>query len=97
MAIPGWLAHDPRVVCVRHRDALDGQCAEWPTWLPGAVRDAVTGAGIERPWLHQVMAADAAWAGQHVAVSTASSALDYIVVDTAEGAQRCIEYLKWVW
>ena len=32
-----------------------------------------------------------------VAVSTASSALDYIVVDTAEGAQRCIEYLKWAW
>ena len=29
-----------------------------------------------------------------VAVSTASSALDYIVVQTAEDAQHCIEYLK---
>ena len=30
-----------------------------------------------------------------IAVSTASGALDYIVVDSAEGAQRCVEYLKW--
>lgn len=29
-----------------------------------------------------------------VAVSTASSALDYIVVRSAEDAQKCIEYLK---
>ena len=29
-----------------------------------------------------------------VAVSTASSALDYIVVQSAEDAQACIEYLK---
>ena len=91
MAIPGWLAHDPRVVCVRHRDALDGQCAEWPTWLPGSVRDAVTGAGIERPWLHQVMAADAAWAGQHVAVSTATASgksLGYLLPIMAATAVR---------
>ena len=29
-----------------------------------------------------------------VAASTASSALDYIVVETGEGAQKCVEYLK---
>ena len=29
-----------------------------------------------------------------VAVSTASSVLDYIVVQSAEDAQACIEYLK---
>lgn len=29
-----------------------------------------------------------------IAVSTASSALDYIVVRSAEDAQKCIEYLK---
>ena len=29
-----------------------------------------------------------------VAVSTASSALDYIVVQSAEDAQHCIEFLK---
>lgn len=73
VAVPGWLASDPRVVCVRHRDAVAGECADWPGWLPGTVRESVMAAGIERLWLHQVAAADAAWNGRHVAVSTATA------------------------
>lgn len=70
MAVPGWLASDPRVVHVRHRDALAARTADWPDWLPDSVRAAVGAAGIKQPWTHQASAADAAWAGQHVALST---------------------------
>ncbi|WIY82095.1 DEAD/DEAH box helicase [Propionimicrobium sp. PCR01-08-3] len=73
VAVPGWLASDSRVVCVRHRDAVAGECADWPGWLPTAVRESVVAAGIERPWLHQVNAANRAWGGEHVAMSTATA------------------------
>ncbi len=73
VAIPGWLERDPRVVYLRHRDAVSGERASWPAWLPDDVREAVMTAGIEQPWLHQTSVADAAWAGRHVAVSTATA------------------------
>lgn len=70
MAIPNWLVDDPRVVAVRHRDQQGGVQTEWPAWLPDEVKDSLRAAGIERPWTHQVAAAEMAWAGRHVALST---------------------------
>lgn len=70
MAIPSWLADDPRVVAVRHRGQQFARHADWPRWLPPVVRDQLIAAGIERGWQHQVAAAEAAWSGQHVAIST---------------------------
>ncbi len=70
MAIPGWLAGDPRVVAVRHRDQLPGHRVDWPDWLPEPIRASVVAAGIEAPWGHQATAAQAAWSGRHVALST---------------------------
>jgi len=37
------------------------------------VVDAFTGRGIEAPWQHQAVAADAAWHGQHVVLSTGTA------------------------
>jgi DEAD/DEAH box helicase domain-containing protein len=45
----------------------------WPLWLPVAVRAALEAAGIPEPWQHQVEAAEAAWRGQHVALSTGTA------------------------
>lgn len=42
----------------------------WPAWVPDEVRSAWLGAGVERPWAHQVAAADAASRGHHVALAT---------------------------
>ena len=70
MAVPGWLASDARVVAVRHRARLAGATTDWPSWLPEEVRESIVAAGIGRPWTHQVVAAEAAWSGKHVAIST---------------------------
>lgn len=70
VTIPRWLASDPRVALIRHRERTDGQAGQWPHWLPAPVRQAVIASGIERPWRHQVDAAQLAWSGQHVAIST---------------------------
>ena len=47
--------------------------AAWPDWTPPTVREAFARRGVERPWTHQVEAAEAAWAGEHVVVSTGTA------------------------
>jgi DEAD/DEAH box helicase domain-containing protein len=47
--------------------------AAWPEWTPSAVRRAFAERGVEQPWTHQVEAAEAAWAGEHVVVSTGTA------------------------
>lgn len=73
VAIPDWLIDDPRVVHVRHRNAIAGLCADWPDWLPASVRQSVKDAGITSPWRHQVDTAQAAWSGSNVALSTTTA------------------------
>ncbi|HEX3787607.1 MAG TPA: DEAD/DEAH box helicase [Pseudonocardiaceae bacterium] len=46
------------------------QHADWPEWAPTEVVDRLRAGGVERPWTHQVDAADRARAGQHVVLST---------------------------
>jgi DEAD/DEAH box helicase domain-containing protein len=47
--------------------------APWPGWVPEQVRAAYAERGVERPWRHQVAAAEAAWAGEHVVLSTGTA------------------------
>ncbi|WP_244242452.1 DEAD/DEAH box helicase [Nocardioides seonyuensis] len=47
--------------------------ADWPAWVPDDVRDAYRRAGVVQPWRHQVVAAEAAHAGQHVVISTGTA------------------------
>ncbi len=61
---------------VRHLETLPerrAQSAPWPDWAnPDLVR-ALQGQGIDRPWAHQVHAAQALWAGDHVALATGTA------------------------
>lgn len=58
---------------LRRLPARPGVQGSWPSWLPEEVVTALAATGIERPWLHQVSAAEAAWRGQHVALSTGTA------------------------
>ncbi len=58
---------------VRRLPAREGTQAPWPAWLPGSISAALTRSGLEQPWQHQVEAADAAWHGRHVALSTGTA------------------------
>ena len=61
---------------LRHLEVLPAREAvheDWPTWVPDDVRGAFAAQGVARPWRHQVVAADAAHAGDHVIVATGTA------------------------
>ncbi len=61
-----------RATHVRELPARAGERAPWPQW---ADRDLVQGyrtLGVERPWLHQADAAQAAWEGRHTVLATST-------------------------
>jgi DEAD/DEAH box helicase domain-containing protein len=47
--------------------------ADWPTWSAPDVVAALGRVGIDRPWQHQVVAAEAAREGQHVVLATGTA------------------------
>jgi DEAD/DEAH box helicase domain-containing protein len=53
--------------------ARPGSHGEWPLWLPPSLVAAWSALGIDRPWSHQVEAATAAYAGEHVVLSTGTA------------------------
>ena len=61
---------------LRHLEELPPREAvheDWPDWVPDDVRGAYAARGVARPWRHQVVAADAAHAGDHVIVATGTA------------------------
>ncbi|WP_084653320.1 DEAD/DEAH box helicase [Nocardioides insulae] len=46
---------------------------EWPPWVDPRVVEAFGRQGVEQPWRHQVVAAEAAHSGEHVAVATGTA------------------------
>jgi DEAD/DEAH box helicase domain-containing protein len=61
---------------LRHLEVLPAReavHADWPAWVPDDVRGAYAAQGVARPWRHQVVAADAAHAGDHVIVATGTA------------------------
>lgn len=58
---------------VRHRPGSPGSSAEWPAWVPDPVIAAMAGAGISRPWTHQVAAAELAHSGSDVVLATGTA------------------------
>jgi DEAD/DEAH box helicase domain-containing protein len=78
--VEGWgrrLAQAPgRADSLRHLRVLprrEAVTAAWPTWADPRVVDAFRRRGILEPWRHQVVAAEAAWSGQHVVGSTGTA------------------------
>ncbi|GLZ52918.1 DEAD/DEAH box helicase [Actinomycetospora sp. NBRC 106378] len=53
--------------------AREGRRAPWPEWVPDDVRARLAARGIPGPWRHQAEAAEHAWAGRHVVVSTGTA------------------------
>ena len=67
---------DPDTTPLTHLRVIGSRAAafaDWPDWLPDAARAAFVDSGIDRPWTHQVQAADAAFGGAHVAISTGTA------------------------
>jgi DEAD/DEAH box helicase domain-containing protein len=58
------------VTHVQHIPGRPGRAAGWPEWVPAELRQRFAAAGITTPWAHQVAAAEHAWAGRNVIVST---------------------------
>lgn len=61
---------------LRHVEVLPERSARtvaWPDWVPGEVVSALAGRGIDRPWAHQIEAADRAHAGDHTVIATGTA------------------------
>jgi DEAD/DEAH box helicase domain-containing protein len=50
-----------------------GRSTDWPTWADARLVDAWRARGIDRPWVHQRVAAEAAYDGRHVVISTGTA------------------------
>ena len=62
--------------CITHVEQIPwrpGRPMAWPAWVSSAVRAAFETKGIDRPWSHQVQAADLAHAGRDVVVATGTA------------------------
>jgi DEAD/DEAH box helicase domain-containing protein len=69
-AVPGREDRLTHVETLAPRAAVFG---DWPDWVAPDVREALVARGVERPWLHQVQAAELAHAGHHVVLSTGTA------------------------
>ena len=59
-----------------HVEVLPPRVAEfapWPEWVDPGVRRAFERGGVDHLWRHQVAAAEAAYAGQHVVIATGTA------------------------
>ena len=69
-AVPGRAERLTHLEVLPARAAVEGP---WPDWVPDDVRAAFTTRGVATPWRHQVLAAEAAFAGQHVVMATGTA------------------------
>ncbi len=73
----GRLCLDPtradRVTHVEHVAARTGRRTDWPAWAAPLLVDRLRLAGVDRPWEHQVQAADLAHGGTSVVVATGTA------------------------
>lgn len=64
---------DPRLTHIAELPARAAQVTNWPEWISPEVISAVQSVGVERPWSHQSAAAELAYQGRHVVVSTGTA------------------------
>ncbi|MFT3898895.1 MAG: DEAD/DEAH box helicase [Gordonia sp. (in: high G+C Gram-positive bacteria)] len=67
---------DPDSSPITHSEVIPAAVAEhadWPSWLDPAIVAAYGELGLHRPWRHQIEAADHAFAGRHVVISTGTA------------------------
>ncbi len=91
MAVPDWIGGEAQVRHVHRRPARPGVLAPMPDWVSQSVRDTLAAQGVVALWQHQQVAAQSAFEGRHVALSTSTGSgksLAYllpIIAATAEG------------
>src|SRR4051812_8457245 len=61
------------VTYVQQVPARPGVQVDWPGWVPPLLVDRLEAGGVQRPWSHQVAAADLAHAGSSVVLSTGTA------------------------
>jgi DEAD/DEAH box helicase domain-containing protein len=61
-----------RIVATYVTKSRPAVLADWPKWADLALIAGYRGSGIDQPWHHQVIAAEAAWAGRHTALVTSA-------------------------
>lgn len=61
-----------RLTHLEHIPARAGEQVDWPGWADPALVAGYRALGVQRPWRHQVEAADAAWAGHHTVLATST-------------------------
>ena len=61
---------DGRLVHLQRTPARPGHHADWPDWADPDLVAAYRRLGVERPWTHQVAAAQSAHAGHHTVLAT---------------------------
>lgn len=61
-----------RVTHIEHIPRRAAEHSEWPDWADPALVGGYQRLGVARPWRHQVVAADAAWAGRHTVLATST-------------------------
>ncbi|HEY5515354.1 MAG TPA: DEAD/DEAH box helicase, partial [Pengzhenrongella sp.] len=61
-----------RLTHIEHLPARSGEQVDWPTWADSSLVAGYRALGIERPWRHQIEAADAAWSGRHTVLATST-------------------------
>jgi DEAD/DEAH box helicase domain-containing protein len=62
-----------RITHVEHVPPRAGRQADWPAWTAPLLVERLRHAGVERPWEHQVQAAELARGGQSVVVATGTA------------------------
>jgi DEAD/DEAH box helicase domain-containing protein len=61
-----------RVTHIEHIPSRRAAHGDWPAWADADVVAGYRALGVERPWTHQVIAADAAWSGRHTVLATST-------------------------
>jgi len=61
------------VTHIEHLPARAGRTADWPEWVDPDLIAALAARGIEKPWQHQVEAAEHAEAGRDVVIATGTA------------------------
>ncbi len=61
-----------RVTHVEHLPPRAAEHADWPRWADPDIVAGYRALGVQRPWVHQVTAADAAWSGRHTVLATST-------------------------
>src|SRR5665648_684430 len=61
-----------RVTHVEHLPPRAAEHSDWPRWADPDIVAGYRALGVQRPWVHQVTAADAAWSGRHTVLATST-------------------------